>query len=133
MNRREFDDKFPKGTQVAALNAKIGAVVARAVMYITRARAFRKGQVQYAALLVSADQLLGYAQKMSDEKKSLMAAPSSDEVVVTPEQQEVLNAVEDCIAKKKELHQELWDKFWEMFGGEIEFKDGNKSLTVQKS
>lgn len=126
MNRREFDEKFPKGTQVAALNAKIGAVVARAVMYITRARDFRKGQVQYAALLVSADQLLGYAQKMRDEKKSLMAAPPSDEVVVALEQQEVLNAVEDCIARKKELHQELWDKFWEMFGGEIESQYGTQ-------
>jgi len=126
MNRREFDDKFPKGTQVAALNAKIGAVVARAVMYITRARAFRKGQVQYAALLVSADQLLGYAQKMSDEKKSLMAAPSSDEVVVTPEQQEVLDTIEDCIARKEDLPQELWDQFWEMFGGEIESQYGTQ-------
>ncbi|MBM3861720.1 MAG: hypothetical protein FJ395_19015 [Verrucomicrobia bacterium] len=67
--------------------------------------------------------------RMDSEKLACLASPKkaagkdwspSDKIVVTPEQQEVLDAVEVCIAKKTELPEELWNKFWDMFGGEIE-------------
>jgi hypothetical protein len=122
MNRTEFDRKHPKGTYPAALNAKLGAVVARAGMCMTRAREFNEDRVEYRALMFSAEKLLGHVQKMSDELKSLMDGPPSAAVVVTPEQQAVLDAVEDCIARQTELYEELWEKFWAEFGGEIEGK-----------
>lgn len=124
MNREEFDQKFPKGTYVASLNAKLGAVIARASLYMSRARDFKETDLQYKALVFSAEKLLAYARKMSDELKSLFDGAPSPAAVVTPEQQEVLEAVEDCIAKHEELPEELWQKFWDAFGIEIENKYG---------
>ena len=74
--------------------------------------------------MFSAEKLLGYAQKMGDELKKLLVAPSSPKTGNTPEQQAVLDECQQWLDsggdKGAEMPEELWQKFWEAFGEEIE-------------
>ena len=124
MNWNDFNQKHAKGSYAASLNTKLGAVIGRAGMCMTRARDFKETELQYRALMFHAEKLLGYARKMGDELKKLLVAPSSPKTVNTPEQQAVLDECQQWLDnggdKGAEMPEELWQKFWEMFGEEIE-------------
>jgi len=128
MKRNEFDEKFPPGTYVASLNTKLGAVIGRAGIYMTRARDFKETEDQYKLLMFSAEKLLGYARKMGDELRKLLVAPSSPKTVNTPEQQAILDECQRWLDNGgdagAEMPEELWQKFWDAFGDEIEAKQG---------
>jgi len=133
MNWNDFNQKHPKGSYLASLNTKLGTVIGRAGMCMTRARDFKETEVEYRALMFHAEKLLGYAQKMSDEMKTLLVASSSPKTVNTPEQQAVLDECQQWLDtggdKGAEMPEELWNKFHKMFGEEIEAKYGKTPTT----